>query len=73
MLKVKEIYEFGARLAIFENGDAYISTKGNIHIIEDKQIIDDRAKTLIEIDETNVNGKCYYSEEEMETIGNKEK
>ena len=34
-LKAKEMYEFGIWLTIFENEDVYVSTKGDVHIIED--------------------------------------
>lgn len=37
-LKAKEIEEFGVRLTIFSNGDVYVSTPADIHIIQAKHI-----------------------------------
>lgn len=30
---VKEIEEFGVRITVFENGDTYISTEGDVHVL----------------------------------------
>ena len=57
---------FGVWLVIFENGDIYISTKGDIHIIEAKKIIDindERVKTIIEIEDEKSNRKIYDDNE----------
>ena len=65
-LKAEEIYKFGTWLTIFENGDIYVSTKGDIHIIEAKQIIDinnNRVKTTIELKDENFNRKNYSNDE----------
>ena len=65
-LKAEEIYKFGTWLTIFENGDIYVSAKGDIHIIEAKQIIDinnNRVKTTIELKDENFNRKNYSNDE----------
>ena len=69
-LKAKEIYKFGTRLTIFENGDVYVSTKGDVHIIEAKRIIDindNRVKTTIENDDMDSRGK-QFNEKELKVI-----
>lgn len=69
-MKSKEIYKFGTWLAIFENGDIYISTKGDVHIIEAKRIIDindNRVKTTIEDEDIGSNRKL-YNEEELKVV-----
>jgi hypothetical protein len=43
-LKAKEINEFGARLTIFENGDVYVSTPGDIHVLFARCIFDELPK-----------------------------
>ena len=69
-LKAKEIYKFGTWLTIFENGDVYVSTKGDVHIIEAKRIIDindNRVKTIIENDDVDSNRK-QFNEKELKVI-----
>lgn len=39
-MKTKEIEEFGILITMFENGNIYLSTKGDVHIIQAKQIFD---------------------------------
>lgn len=38
-LKAKEIEEFGVRLTIFDNGDVYVSTPADIHIIKARHVL----------------------------------
>lgn len=69
-LKAKEICKFGTWLTIFENGDIYVSTQGDVHIIEAKRIIDvndERVKTIIENDDMDSKWK-QYNEKELEVI-----
>ena len=69
-LKAEEIYKFGVWLTVFENGDIFISTKGNVHIIKAKQIIDindNRVKTTIGIEDERLNRKT-YSDDELKVI-----
>lgn len=67
--KQKEIYKSGTWLTIFENGDVYVSTKGDVHIIEARQIFDtnDRIKTIIESEDNNLIIKK-YNDDELEII-----
>jgi len=37
----KEIEEYGVRLTIFDNGDAYISTKGDVHVLNAKHVFNE--------------------------------
>lgn len=40
---VKEIGVFGTRLTIFKNGDIYVSTKGDVHILNARHIFSEEA------------------------------
>jgi len=40
-MKAKEIEEFGARITVFENGDVFISTHGDVHILECRYFFDE--------------------------------
>lgn len=69
-LKEEEIYKFGVWLTIFENGDIFVSTKGDIHVVQAKRIIDindNRVKTIIEIEDKN-SDDIYFNEEEIKVI-----
>jgi hypothetical protein len=39
-MKAKEIEEFGVRLTIFENGDVYVSTNGDIYVLSAHQVFE---------------------------------
>ena len=64
-LKVKEFEVFETHITIFENGDVYLSTKGDVHIIEAKRIIDisnDRVKNIIEDEDTPYDVEKYFKD-----------
>ncbi len=42
----KTIELYGVRITIFKNGDAYISTEGDVHILKARAIITDKIMSL---------------------------
>jgi hypothetical protein len=43
-LEAKEIEEFGARITIFENGNVYVATHGDVHVIECRWLFSERGQ-----------------------------
>lgn len=43
-LKTKEVKEFGVRITIFENGDVYVATHGDVHVIECRWLFSERGQ-----------------------------
>jgi len=46
-MKVKEVRTFGVQATIFENGDVFISTDGDIHVLRCQHLFSEKKRVVL--------------------------